>query len=115
MTESPYAALQPGDQVWLTGVGRQPAQLVTVEAVRRVYLTVIPQHGPVLAVNRTTGEVKDSFRRIITQEDRALMDRRGAAVDALSAAGLALNHHGHRNLSLATLERLAAVIREDTA
>ena len=113
MTESPYAALQPGDQVWLTGIGRGATYtLVPVTDVRRRYLDVDPPHGPPLAVDRSDGRVKDSQRRIYTQRERDELDRRQAATAALNAAGLIVG--GHPPLGLATLERLAAVIREDT-
>ncbi len=120
MTESPYAALQPGDQVWLhyRGTRGGPAQ-ERVLAVRRTRMDITrygSDRNPV-TVSRITGRDKedDGFYWIRTMEQNDESVRLDAAFNTLSKVGLRFDSGRSRAMPLATLERLAAVIREDTA
>ncbi len=119
MTESPYAALQPGDQVWLhsrTG-GRGGPTLETVVAVRRSRMDVTRYGSTTQPVNvsRVDGSDKkyDSFYWIRTLGQHDESGRRADALNVLASVGLRFDL-GRTPASTGTLERLAAVIREDT-
>ncbi len=119
MTESPYAALQPGDQVWLhSRLGRSGPTMEEVIAVRRTRMDVT-QNGRTqrpITVSRINGRDKeyDGYYWIRTPEQKVEAERRDVAVKTLADAGLRFDHSRERQMPTATLERLAAVIREAT-
>ncbi len=114
MSDSAYAALQPGDQVAVLREIGGGMIVGTVEKVARVNLTVRTKGGGSTVFRRDTGKSQSGAYRL---EDLAVVqerDRRWAAAEVLRGAGLTVHYDLNRAPSTAMLERLAAVIREDT-
>lgn len=114
MTESPYAALQPGDLVAVLREVGGGMIVGTVEKVARVNLTVRTKGGGSTVFRRDTGKSQSGAYRLGDLAEAQERDRRHAATEALRVAGLTVHYDLNRAPSTAMLERLAAVIREAT-